>query len=196
MGFFSSIFGQKQNINSEIQSQVKKQSNFGKDKLDFEFYENVIDNIVVSDTLKSGLKIKLKQSFENPKSFYDDNDEFILSERGLTYSKHKLLTSKFVLVDSLIEARQMTEVDWKEDEEEVRLWVNEIAKMKDYNLELSTDKKYGNDTLEVIQNIDRYELKPLNYCIEILDIDSDSYVFTIIPLDRQKEVAELFAKLK
>ena len=192
MGFFSNLFGQNQNKKSETTNQAV----LTKNKIDFEFYENVVENIVVSETLKSDLKTKIKSSFENPNSFYNERNEFILSERGLTYPKHKLLTPKFVLVDSLLEARQMTEVDWKEDEIEIRLWINEIAKTKGYKLNLPTDKKYGNETLDVIQNIDKHELRPLNYSLEILDIDSDSYVFTIIPLDRQKIVEELFAKLK
>jgi hypothetical protein len=192
MGFFSNLFGQNQNKKLEATNQAV----LTKNKIDFEFYEKVVENIVVSETLKSDLKTKLKSSFENPNSFYNDRNEFILSDRGLTYPKHKSLTHKFVLVDSLLEARQMTEVDWKEDEIEIRLWINEIAKTKGYKLNLPTDKKYGNETLDVIQNIDKHELKPLNYSLEILDIDSDSYVFTIIPLDRQEIVQDLFDKLK
>jgi uncharacterized protein involved in tolerance to divalent cations len=188
MGFFSNLFGHK--------SEAKNHSILGQSKPDFELYEKVIDSIVETEILNTDLKTKIKQSIEDPKSFYNYKNDFILSERGLTYPKDKSLTSKFVLVDSLIEARQMTEVDWKEDEEEVRLWINEIAKTKDFKLNLSTEKKYGNETLEVIQSIDKYELRPLSYAIEILDIDSDSYVFTIIPLDRQNEVQQLFAKLK
>ena len=41
-------------------------------------------------------------------------------------------------------------------------------------------------TLETIQAIDENELLPLGYCLEMLDVNSDSYVFTIVPLDKNK----------
>jgi len=55
-----------------------------------------------------------------------------LSERGLTFPDKANLTAKFVLVDTLIDNDQMAEVDWKEDEEEIRFAINCILNAKDY----------------------------------------------------------------
>jgi hypothetical protein len=182
MGFLSNIFGQKQNDKSNP---------------DFAFYEEVVERIVISDTLKSDLKAELKQAFEDPKSFYDDNNEFILSNRGLTYPQDILLTPKFVLIDTLQDNGQMAEVDWKEEESEVRIFLNEIKMAKNYDFTLSDDDLYdGQDAGEIIQLIDEKELKSQGYSIELLDINSDSYVFTVIPLNNKQEVKKMFEKLK
>ena len=73
---------------------------------------------MVSESLKTELNTKLKQAFENPESFYNETNDFILSERGLTYPQNVSLTSKFVLVDTLIANDHMTEVDWKSSEKD------------------------------------------------------------------------------
>lgn len=160
-------------------------------------YEKVVDIIVVSEYLKDTLKLKLKQAFEKPKSFYDDNNKFILSERGLTCPKDILLTPKFVLIDTMIDNGQMAEVDWKEDEQEIRLELVQIIKAKNYDLEFSGENSYDNtDTFNIIESIKQKELRPLGYSLEILDINSDSYVFTIVPLDKQKAVEAMFSKMR
>lgn len=182
MGFLSNIFGQKHN---------------DKPNADLAFYEEVVDHIVISDALKNDLKVKLKQAFEDPKSFYDENNDFILSERGLSYPKDALLTPKFVLIDTLQDNGQMAEVDWKEEESEIRIFLNEIRMAKNYDFILSDDDLYeGHDTGEIIKLIDEKELKTKGYSIELLDINSDSYVFTIVPLNNKQEVKKMFEKLR
>ena len=190
MGFLSKLFGKEQNDKSKPENQKPAIA-------DITFYEKVIDRIAVSDELKNDLKRALKQAFEDPKSFYDDNNEFILSDRGLKYPKDTLLTAKFVLIDTLQDNGQMAEVDWKEEESEIRIAVNEILKAKEYDFALSYDDLYEDkDTDEIIQLIDQKELKPNGYSLALLDINSDSYVFTIVPLNEKNEVAEMFAILK
>ena len=182
MGFFSNIFAQKQN-----------------DKLnhDLAFYEKIVSRIVNSETLKSDLKTELKRAFEDPKSFYDNKKDFTLSERGLTYPKDALLTPKFVLIDTLQDNGEMAEVDWKEEECEVRTSLNEIRTAKNYDFKISDDDLYeGHDTGEIITLIDEKELKSEGYSIVLLDINSDSYVFTIVPLSDKQEVKMMFEKLK
>lgn len=181
MGFFSNIFGRKQ-IDKFIP--------------DLAFYENVVDHIVISETLKSDLKANLKKAFEDPKSFYDHNNEFILY-RGLTYPQDTLLTAKFVLIDILEVNAQMAEVDWKEDESEIRLSLNEIRGSKNYDFTLSENDLYeGYSTGEIIKLIDEKELNIQGYSIEVLDINADSYVLTIVPLNNKQEVKLMFEKLK
>lgn len=187
MGLFSKLFGQK--------NQDEKAQNVT-DQPNLKTYENVVHQIVVSESLQNDLKLKLKQAFENPNSFYDDNDEFILSDRGLTFPDDTALTPKFVLIDTLIDHDQMAEIDWKEDESEIRLAINKILKAKNYTT-VSEELQYDNlDTSEIINKISDNELKPMRYSLEILDIDSDSYVFTVVPLEKQQVVSALFSKLK
>jgi len=182
MGFLSNIFGQKQN---------------DKPIPDLAFYEKVVDRIVISDTLKADLKIELKQAFEDPKSFYDDNNDFVLSERGLTYPKDALLTPKFVLIDTMHDNGEMAEADWKEEESEVRIFLNEIRMAKKYDFIISDDDLYeGHGTGEIINLIYERELMSQGYSIELLDINSDSYVFTVVPLKDKQEVKMMFEKLK
>ncbi len=181
MGFLSNIFGKKQE---------------GKTKPDFQFYEKIIELIVVSNALKKTLKTNLKQAFEEPKSFYDDNYEFILSERGLTYPKDSLDTSKFVLIDIMEANGEMTEIDWKEEESEIRIYLNEIILAKNYDFAITYDDLYEKSrTDKIIKLIDEKELKPLGYSIVDLDIGSDSYVLTIVPSIIAEEVKMMFDKL-
>ena len=181
MGLLSNILGKKQN---------------DKTKPNLVFYEKIIELIVVSDTLKDTLKTNLKQAFEDPKSFYSDNDEFILSDRGLTYTNDSLQTSKFVLIDITQDNGEMTEIDWKESESEIRIYINEIRMAKNYDFEITYDELYEElDTDEILKLINEKELKPQGYSIAILDIGSDSYIFTIVPLKDEKEVKEMFEKL-
>lgn len=163
---------------------------------DISFYQDLVGQIAVSEELQMELRAILKQAFDDPKSFYNESGDFILSERGLTYSIHSGLTAKFVLVDKMIAAKQMMEVDWKEAEKEIRIWILEMAKAKGYDLPLSTEKRYTVDTFETIFFISDKELEPMGYCLEILDIDSDSYVITIVPLEKQQMVHDMFEKLK
>ena len=68
---------------------------------------------------------------------------------------------------------------------------------KNYDFTLSGDDLYdGHDTGEIIQLIDEKELKSRGYSIQLLDINSDSYVFTVIPLNNKQEVKGMFEKLK
>ena len=166
-------------------------------EIDFNFYEKLVDCIAVSETLKSTLKTKLKQSFESPRTFYNEDGEFLLSERGLTYPENKSLTSKFVLIDTMIEGNEMIEVDWKEEEEEVRSAIKIILKTKGYKNEFSELNKFENeDTFEILQLINSKELNLSGYSLEIIDIDSDSYVFTVVPLNKHDETKAMFAALK
>lgn len=193
MGLFSKLFGRRKQDGSlpDHTQPVSKAS-----ILDLELFDQLVNIIVVSDTLKAEMKINLKQAFENAKSFYDDQNNFILSERGLTFTDHNLLTPKFVFIDTLIDNNQMAEIDWKEDEEEIRCAVNSILTAKKYNFKLSDLTIYDNeDTSEILELMDE-ELKLFGYSLEVIDIDSDSYVFTIVPLSRQEEVSKLFGQLK
>ena len=79
MGFFSNLFGQKSK--DETTSNATNQSLADNTKPDFALYEETVNHIVVSEALQKDLKIKLKQAFEDPKYFYDDDNDFILSER-------------------------------------------------------------------------------------------------------------------
>lgn len=91
----------------------------------------------------------------------------------------------------------MAEVDWKEKEDEIRLAIIRILTAKKYSFKLSDRAIYSdNDTFEIIELIEQEELIPVGYCLDIIDIDSDSYVFTIIQLSNQEEVSNLFGQLK
>lgn len=194
MGFFSNLFGQKSK--DETTSNATNQSLADNTKPDFALYKETVNHIAVSEVLQNDLKLKLKQAFEDPKSFYDDDNEFILSERGLTYPADVALTPKFVLVDTMHDENQMAEVDWKEDEDEIRFAINTILEAKNYTT-ISNDIKYDNsETFDILNLINDNELKSIGYSLEILDIDSDSYVFTIVPLEIHQGVAILFSKLK
>lgn len=181
MGFLSNLFGRGNIDNSND---------------DFAFYERLIESITISDTLRSELKIDIKQALENPKSFYDDNNDYILSERGLTYTEDAKRTVKFVLIDTLQDNGEMAEVDWDEEEYEIRILLNEMRIAKNYDFTITDDDLYeGKTTEEIIKLIDERELQTQGYTIELLDIDSDSYVFTIVPLDIKQEVNMMFKKL-
>lgn len=163
-----------------------------------ELYENIVNSLVTSELLKNELTIKIKRAYEDPQSFYDTSGKYILSERGLVYSKKDSTTPKFVLIDTLIDNDQMIEVDWKEAEEDIRYGLNKIIESKGYNFQLSEDNLYDEDeeTFEIIYSISDEELQPLGYSIEMIDINSDSYVLTVVPLNIHKQVKNLFEKIK
>lgn len=194
MGFFSNLFGQKGKDETTVNAIDKSLDD--NTNPDFALYEETVNHIAVSETLQNDLKLKLKQAFEDPKSFYDDDNEFILSERGLTYPDDVALTPKFVLIDTMEDEDQMAEVDWKEDEGEIRFAINAILEAKNYAT-ISNDVKYDDsETSDILNLINDNELRSAGYSLEILDIDSDSYVFTIVPLENHQNVSELFLKLK
>ena len=182
MSFLSNIFGERKKDNPEP---------------GLSFYEAIVDLITVSNTLRSNLKAELKEAFEDPKSFYDDNNEFILSERGLSYPKDASVTPKYVLIDTLQDNGELAEVDWKEEESEIRILLTEISMAKEYDIRISNDDQYGDaDTDKVLEYIEEKELKPQGYSIVFLDIDSDSFIFTIVPTPIEKEVKSMFEKIK
>jgi hypothetical protein len=161
-----------------------------------EVYHAVIDLITVSNELKAQLSSDVQRAFEAPQSFYQE-DEYTLAERGLRFPKDGPLTPKFVLIDTLINHGQMAEVDWKASEEDLRFALNEILAAKGFPLDLPAAEQYDDpDTFSVFESIEAEELQPRGYCLAFLDIDSDSYVFTVVPLVQQPQVEELLAKLK
>ena len=164
---------------------------------DLPVYQAVINLIAVSPALQTQLTADVQRAFDAPQSFYDDG-EYTLAEygRGLRYPKDARLTPKFVLIDTLIDWEQMAEVDWKASEEDIRFAINDILDAKGFALELPQDEQYDDpDTFSVFQTIDDDELQPAGYCLAFLDIDSDSYVFTVVPLAQQAEAEQLFARL-
>lgn len=182
MGFLSNLFGQRKNNVC---------------KPDFSFYEGLIERITISGTLRNDLKREIKLALEDPKSFYDDSNEFILSERGLTYPSDAELTPKFVLIDILQNNGEMAEADWKEEESEIRILLNEIRMAKNFDFAISDDDLYEDkDTGEIIKLIDERELQTQGYTIALLDINSDSYVFTVVPLNAKQETEMMFKKLE
>jgi hypothetical protein len=197
MSFFSKLFGQKTTDKPKSESESVPPLPVITTKPDLQYYKRVVGTIVVSEGLKTELNTKLEQAFENPKSFYNESNDFTLSERGLSYPQNVSLTSKFVLVDTLIANDHMTEVDWKSSETEVRAALNHVMTGKNYSLSIPINKIFNkNDTFETIQAIDAEELRPAGYSLQLLDIDSDSYVFTIVPLEQEQEVIEMFEKLR
>lgn len=99
MGLFAKLLGRK---NKDIAVADNTKSVLQRTVPNLELYTQLVNNIVVSETLKSQLRTNLKLAFENPKVFYDEHNAFILSERGLTFPDDTLLTPKFVLIDTLI----------------------------------------------------------------------------------------------
>lgn len=195
MGFFSKLFGSRDNKHPLPGSNTAPPASATKP--DYTFYKNVATMLVSDTILLTALNNLLKKAFEDPESFFDDDGEFTLSDRGLTYPEALPLVPKFVLIDTLMEHNLMAEVDWKEEEAEVRFAVNRILKAKNYSFTLSEADRYiGEQTFEVIELINDNELQTAGYSLEMLDIDSDSNVFTIVPVDRQTAVAAMFTRLK
>lgn len=179
MGFLSKLFGKK------VQ-----------EKADYAFYEKVINQVTISDSLKEELKTSIKEAFENPMSFYDDNNEYMLSDRGLMYPNNSSDTPLYVFIDTLKNNGHMTEIDWKEEEYDIRTEMNEILMAKEYSLALTYDDLYENKrTDKILELINKQELEPAGYSTAMIDIGSDSYVFTIVTLDKKQEIDAWFAKL-
>ncbi|WP_288428038.1 DUF6630 family protein [uncultured Spirosoma sp.] len=164
--------------------------------VDLALPNKMIDLIAVSEKVRNELKVKLGQAVSNPKSFYDFKGNFYLSDRGLTYPKDADKTAKFVFVDTLIENGQMAEVDWKEEEAEMRFAINQILRAKHYDFIVSQDTVFvdGEDTLDMITQINDKELALAGYSLQSVDINSDSYVFTIVPISQAEEVRQLLMK--
>lgn len=160
-------------------------------------YTQLIDILVTDSSRQSSLKELIARAFADPQSFYDEDYEFTLSDRGLTYPKDSKLTPKFVLIDTMMEYNQMAEVDWKEEEENIRFAVSRIIKAKRYLILFSEANKYNDETNAslLIEYINERELKPAGYALLILDIDSDSYVFTVIPDHQQETATDIYRKL-
>lgn len=194
MGFFSKLFRKRDNAVSI--PFVKQAGAAGSDE-NMELYRQAVDILTVTSALKNELNLKLEKAFKEPHVFYDDSSEFISSDRGLFYPRDVLLTPKFVFIDTLVDNRLMAEVDWKEAEEEIRFAISSIIKAKEYDLSFSLDNRYdGSDTFSVIEKINSDELRPNGYSLEILDIHSDCYVFTIVTREEQPLVRDLFEKMK
>lgn len=160
------------------------------------FYQELVGQIAVTKELQTELIAMLERAIDDPQSFYDEKNDLILSDRGLKYSIYNWVTPKFVLVDKMIDAKQMMEVDWKEAEEDIRFYISEILQAKGYEMKLTPNKKYTGDTYETILSINDKELEPQGYCLEMINIDGDSYVFTIIPLNRKQIVRNMFDQIK
>lgn len=195
MGWFSRLFGLDRNEGSNVKSSPPPTASSSPP--DYEYYLGVVDSVVVSDSLKSALRESLKRAFDDPGSLYEDGGDFNLSERGLTYPADAGLTPKFVFVDSLLDHDEMTEVDWKAEEGDVRFALNHVLKARDCGLQLSLDERYDDaDTYEALEKIDEAELRPSGFALALLDHNGDSYLITVVSLDRQQEIEAMFDRLR
>lgn len=159
-------------------------------------YEELIDAIVRQPERQERLKQLITKAFSHPGSFFDEDNDFILSDRGLTYPEHAHLTPKFVLVDKMMEDFQMAEIDWKEEEENIRYSIDRVIKAKQYPVNLSLKDKYGPmEPDSILQQISSAELEPQGYVLTVIDIDADSYVFTVIPAYLEDRVLTIFNAL-
>ena len=193
MGFFSSLFGNKKR--SEQTSAFQPQNKVRK-YADKELYFQLLEILVSSNSARDQLKREIIKAFDEPESFYDADGEYELAIRGLRFSKDADATPKFVFIDKLIEEELMAEVDWKEEEAEIRRWVIAIMKVKSFPFSVSEEDQYEDmSTDAVIQMMNDDELIPNGYSLQILDIQSDCYVFTIVPAEDSKTIKELFAEL-
>ena len=99
MGLFAKLFQKK---NKDVTTAENTIPVLNTNTPNLELYEKLVNIIVVSETLKADLKSNLKQAFESPKLFYDDQDDFILSERGLSFPEDTLTTLFTLGLSSLI----------------------------------------------------------------------------------------------
>jgi hypothetical protein len=195
MGFFSNFFSKREQHPSAAQPQPAARADGPTAELSV--YNQLVTAIVFSDTLRRETLARVTRAFEAPRSFYDENARYVLAERGLYYPQSAALTAKLVFIDTLMEHQQMAEVDWKEDEAEIRACIRMIMQAKQFLISIAAEEQYSDEyTHEVIELIDEDELMPAGYSLQMLDINSDSYVFTIVPLTQAETVAALFAKLK
>lgn len=195
MGWFSRFFGLDRN--GENKPQPSSPPTAPLTPPDLEYYLGVVDSVVVSDSLMSALRESLERAFDDPGSIYEDGGDFNLSERGLTYPADAGLTPKYVFVDSLLDRDEMSELDWKAEEGDVRFALNHVLKARACGLQLSLDEQYDDaDTYEVLEKIDEAELRPSGWALAFLDHDGDSYLITVVPLDRQQEIEAMFDRLR
>ncbi len=181
MGLFSKLFTRKE-----------------KTIVDYAFYQRLINTIVVSKELKVNVLRSVKKIFENDPKHYDPHIRSDLSQRGLTTKIPKNVIAEFILINQLIDQDEMTELDWKEEESEIRLSIKAIIVAKNYNCKLSLTDKFGKNTNieKILEVIKKEEMEPFGYTIEDLDINSDSYVLTVVPLHLKKTVRMMFDDLK
>jgi hypothetical protein len=159
-------------------------------------YNQLIDQLVAEPALRATIYAAVARAFANPQSFYDEHQKYTLAIRGLTFAKHAALTPKFVFIDTLCAHNLMAEVDWKEEEGEIRQQVRAIMQARQYHVVISAEEQYEDEpTYEVIYLLDHEELGPDGYSLQTLDIQSDSYVFTIVRRQEATRVQELFRQL-
>ncbi len=193
MGLLANLFGKKK---SKVPTIAPAHPEQVAESTDIAAYNQAVQLVAIGDSLKDELTTKLQKAFSEPKLFYDEHDEYILAERGLMYPKHAKDTTKFVFIDTLIEKGQMAEVDWKAAEEDIRFGIAEIIKTKEYPVSFTVEDQFEEeDTYTVINLINQEELIPAGYALAILDIQSDCYVFTIIPLEQCEVVEAIFNQL-
>lgn len=193
MKLLSRLFKQQSQKATAPEEQNIPENNAGNKQVSLALYEELIDDIVTRPERKERLKQLITKAFSQPKSFFDEDNDFILSDRGLTYPEHIALTPKFVLVDKMMEDFQMAEVDWKEEEETIRCSIDSIIKAKEYPISFSLNGRYESlDPDNILQQISSLELKPQGYVLTVIDIDADSYVFTVIPAHLENRVRSIF----
>ncbi|GAA4317171.1 DUF6630 family protein [Flaviaesturariibacter amylovorans] len=161
-------------------------------------YLRLIELIAHGEYVRQEVREAVGRAFDDPKSFFDANGNYKPAERGLRFPADLPLAPKFVLIDTLAAHGQMAEVDRNEPgEEEIRTAVTEILMAKEIPVrpsrEVGDDPDCDPGTL--LWNIHQSELEPEGYALVLLDINTDSYVFTVVASEHQAEVTALFAKL-
>lgn len=159
-------------------------------------YNQLLAELVAEPALRATVYAAVARAFADPQSFYDEHHEYTLAMRGLTFPRHAALTPKFVLIDMLCSHNLLAEVDWKEAEDEIRQQVRAIMQARQYPVVVSIEEQYEDEpTHEVIYLLDHEELGPNGYSLQTLDIQADSYVFTIVRQEAAARVQELFRQL-
>ena len=130
---------------------------------------------------------KLNACFDDYKKYYNDN-QAQYEDRGIESDEDKETVLWFALVDCMLENDLAVEVDWKEEPSVVASLLNNI--ILDELLKIDTEWFINDDLAECFKTINS-KWKKHNYVLSTIDIDSDSYVLTVMKVKQFKKAKKL-----
>ncbi|SHG93361.1 DUF6630 family protein [Chryseobacterium vrystaatense] len=144
-----------------------------------EKYFRIVNLLIPNQLELDQMKLRLSKINEQPEIYIKDNSRMITKSDDYLW---------LAMVDLLIDNGYAFEIDWKENCKTAEDCINNLFKKYKIFLELHIDVDEETDPEEFFRIANRELEKLGNYRIYLIDINSDSYVFTVGKLDSVQEL--------
>jgi hypothetical protein len=181
----------------------KSNNDSATDKPDYKDYIALAKKIVGNgnDEVIVKLEKKFLRYFDDPNTVFQDGEYVYETNRELDENIYRGFSDEdpnqtyfFIMLDTLINSNFISEADWKVEFEDFDHFLKRIIRTKGYNIQSPVQDLTELFSGELIFTAQE-KFKVTDYRLLLIDIESDCYVYTVIPKEEIDEIQAGFSKI-